>query len=264
MGGSFFFQGLVIAQGGMGDDNNIPLIYAAMWMPALAAVVVKLASERSLAGLGWRSGPARYLALAYIVPLIYAAMPFLAALAVGSGTPAFANWAMPDFGLPETAFAGLAVMLVIGVLFGLVTATGEEIGWRGFLVPLLAEKYGFWGVVIASWLIWTAYHLPVLILGGYAPQGAPIWYSIVCFAAMLLPVTAFMTLLRYRSASFWPAAIAHAAHNFFIQSLFAMAIVPSATTPWLIGEFGAFTAIAVLVVVSLVLCFHGLPAKRSP
>jgi uncharacterized protein len=42
-----------------------------MWTPGLAAIVTQFIFHRTLAGLGWRPGPWRYLAWATVLPLLY-------------------------------------------------------------------------------------------------------------------------------------------------------------------------------------------------
>jgi len=237
---------LLVRGGGMSGPQAMSLMLAIMWAPALAAVITRLIAARTLAGLGWAPGPPRYLLAGYAVPLLYGAIPFLIAAALGYGTLSLDNWseAAIEWGVPASPLFGFVMLATINVLFGLVTATGEEIGWRGFLVPALAKLRGFWGVVTIGWLIWLLYHLPLLILSDYNSGQTPVWVSLICFAALLYPVSAFMAWLRLRSDSFWPAALAHAAHNAFIQSVFASAMVPDGTTAWLVGEFGIITPLA--------------------
>jgi uncharacterized protein len=43
------------------------------------------------------------------------------------------------------------------MLSGVAAATGEEIGWRGFLVPELAKVLPFTGVALVSVLICAAW-----------------------------------------------------------------------------------------------------------
>lgn len=46
-------------------------VFTLMWSPALAAILTQLIATRSLRGLGWRFGQARWLGLGYILPLLY-------------------------------------------------------------------------------------------------------------------------------------------------------------------------------------------------
>lgn len=252
---------LLIRGGGMSGPQAMPLILAIMWAPALAAVVTRLIAARTPAGLGWMPGPPLYLLAGWAVPLVYAGLPFLIAAALGHGALSFDNWseAAVEWGVPRSPWLGFAMLATVNVLFGLVTATGEEIGWRGLLVPALARLRGFWGVVTISWLIWLLYHLPLLILSDYNSGQTPVWVSLACFAALLYPVSALMAWLRLKSGSFWPAALAHAAHNAFIQSVFASALAPDETTPWLVGEFGMITPLVAAALILPILYRWGVP-----
>ena len=53
--------------------------------------------------------------------------------------------------------------LVFTILL-MVMAFGEEYGWRGFLLPALAARYGQLRATIIVGLIWAMYHLPADIL----------------------------------------------------------------------------------------------------
>ncbi|MGI6036331.1 MAG: CPBP family intramembrane glutamic endopeptidase [Limnochordia bacterium] len=66
-----------------------------------------------------------------------------------------------DFSLP-TVISALFFTLIQG-------ATGEETGWRGYLLPAVVEKHGVVkGSLIVS-LIWSFWHTPIWFLGtGYS------------------------------------------------------------------------------------------------
>ena len=55
----------------------------------------------------------------------------------------------------------------------------------------------------------------------------------------------------------------HASHNLFIQSIFAKALIPNATTPWLVGEFGVITPVACVLVAAAYFWWTGL-AEANP
>jgi membrane protease YdiL (CAAX protease family) len=252
----------VMAQmGGLKGPAGPIFILGGMWLPGLAALATRLIATRSLRGMGWGAGPRRYYLPAYLLPLIYGGAPFVIAAAGGNGAWNPGAWAgiAAAHGLPASETLGLAVLLSVNVLGNLAGAVGEEIGWRGFLVPALAKSFGFWGVAAISWAIWYGFHLPVILAGGYRPADTPLWMSLLAFGAMLAPVSAMMAWLRLKSGSLWPAALAHAAHNAFILDLFGPAMIPGRLTPWLVAEFGAITPVAALAVVGLLLWTAGVP-----
>jgi uncharacterized protein len=46
-------------------------VFTLMYSPGLAAILTQLIATRSLRGLGWRLGSARWLGIAYILPVVY-------------------------------------------------------------------------------------------------------------------------------------------------------------------------------------------------
>jgi uncharacterized protein len=62
----------------------------------------------------------------------------------------------------------------ITVVRGCATVLGEEIGWRGFLVPELAKRHGFAVTAIISGLVWAVWHYPIFLLAnGYSGGDLP-------------------------------------------------------------------------------------------
>jgi uncharacterized protein len=138
----------------------------------------------------------------------------------------------------------------IGVIRDLPTVLGEEIGWRGFLVPELAKRHGFAATAIISGLIWAIWHYPILLLGDYHPN-TPVWYYLPLFT-LFVPIINFVwTWMRLKSGSIWPGVILHAAHNTFIQQFFDPLTADNSKTRYVAGEFGA-----VLGVVSVLMAIY--------
>ncbi len=255
------FNVLIIQGGGMANEATVKWIYAIMWAPGVAAILTALIGRRSLKGLGWLPWPPGQLLIGWGVPVAYAVLAILGAVALGAGVLNIAGWsdAASMMGLDVGPWVGLAAFAAFGTLTGLLSATGEELGWRGFLTPALGREMGFWKLNLISSVIWLAYHLPVLLFGGYSGEGTPIWFSLICFAAMIFIITPFFNAVRLRSNSFWPAALAHASHNLFIQAVMVAAFVPGDQAKWLTGEFGALTPVACLIVVGVYFLIAGVP-----
>ena len=58
---------------------------------------------------------------------------------------------------PGAVFATYAVIsLTVGFVPKTGRALGEEIGWRGFLVPELSKVTGFTGTALINGLMWSA------------------------------------------------------------------------------------------------------------
>src|SRR5690606_15530517 len=91
-----------------------------------------------------------------------------------------------------------------------LAAFGEEIGWRGFLVPAL-RRYGTWPALLISGAIWGLWHAPVILLG--YNFGRPDITGVLLMTGGCLAWGVLLGWLRLRSASLWPAVFAHGAMN---------------------------------------------------
>jgi membrane protease YdiL (CAAX protease family) len=147
---------------------------------------------------------------------------------------------------PSRFKVGIAAFLVLGALSSLTSATGEELGWRGFLVPTLARSMSFTRVSVISGAIWAVWHMPLIIFADYN-GGTPTWYSVLCFFVMVVSLGFVFAWIRLRSRSLWPAAILHATHNLFVQAFFDRVTVDTGPTRWLTSEFGAALAITTAI-----------------
>ena len=156
----------------------------------------------------------------------------------------------------------LALVPVAAVL-GVLPALGEEIGWRGWLLPKLMPL-GALPAILVSGVVWGTWHAPVLLLGYNYPD-APGWLGVLSMVGMCTVVGAVFGWLRLRSGSVWPAALAHSAFNATAGSflLFAMAGVPVDTTQATVLGWSGWI-VPLVVVVLLVATGRFAPvAERS-
>jgi membrane protease YdiL (CAAX protease family) len=139
------------------------------------------------------------------------------------------------------------VLLTVGLFDKFSRALGEEIGWRGLLVPELLKVTTFRRTAIISGLIWGAWHIPAMLYADYGAAGTPMGFQLVCFVANIIAFSFIYAWLRLRSGSVWPAAILHAAHNLIVQSILDQATVDRGAAAWLTTEFGLGLVLAGLV-----------------
>ena len=232
---SAVFWWLIIAAGTLGVHGGA-YVFALMWCPGVSALVTRLMFQRNLRGQGWGPGPLRWWAVAYLLPIAYAIVAYGVVWVTGLGA------------VDLSRFQGsAAVFLGAGMLQSLLSATGEELGWRGFLVPMLARRTTFARTGMISGAIWAAWHVPLIAFADYN-SGTPTWYAVLCFAVAVISIGVVLAWLRLRSNSVWPAAILHASHNLFVQGFFDRVTVDTGPTPWLTGEFGAALALTIALV----------------
>ncbi len=152
-----------------------------------------------------------------------------------------------DFGLaalpgPVACVAYLLLAMTAGFIAKAGRAMGEEIGWRGFLVPELFKVTGFTGVGLVSGAMWALWHFPLILFSDYN-AGTPAWFALGCFTVMITAVGFIAAWLRLRSGSVWPAVFFHGSHNMFIQMIFTPMTTNKGKTAYLIDEFGIGLAI---------------------
>jgi len=232
---SAVFWWLIVAAGGLGARGGL-YVFALMWSPGVSALVTRLLFQHNLRGEGWtwRRATTRWAVLGYLLPLGYATL--------GYGLVWLTRLGGVDLGRFHVS---IAYFLAYGSLASLLSATGEELGWRGFLVPTLARTMSFGRTAVISGAIWAAWHVPLIVFADYN-GGTPAWYSVLCFVVMVVSLGVPFAWLRLRSGSVWPAAILHASHNLFVQGFFDRVTVDTGPTRWLTGEFGAALALAIV------------------
>jgi uncharacterized protein len=216
-----------------------------MWCPGLAAMATVKFYDRSLSELGWKWPQAKYAAMSWYIPLVYATIAYAIVWASGLGgfpNYDFLNSAVDKMGLRiSPAASGVVYVLVVGTV-GMVRAMssglGEEIGWRGFLVPELYKNYGFTAASLISGAVWAVWHYPILIWGDYN-AGTPTWYGLTCFTVMVVASGFIFAWLRLKSGSLWTGAILHGSHNLYVQLIFTPLTRNTGKTAWFIDEFGA-------------------------
>lgn len=140
------------------------VIHTQMWAPALAAFTCCAVFRIPVKFLGFRWPGMRAIAWGYLLPVVYATTAYLFVWSTELASADFAGFLRSSQkSLHLGTGAGLlnaALIMTFGVLQSSVSAAGEEIGWRGFLVPVLAQRFNFTGIALASGLIWALWHFP--------------------------------------------------------------------------------------------------------
>ena len=156
-----------------------------------------------------------------------------------------AEFIVPDRLVDSSASLGIPLWLfmpltIIGPLFtlGLVLSLGEEIGWRGYLLPRL-EFLGVWAAVLLTGLAHAVFHLPFIFFTTLYHAEANKFVVVPMFVLSVTMVGMFLGYLRLRTGSVWPAVLAHSAHN-SIWAAFATFTAGSSplASEYLAGESG--------------------------
>ena len=238
----------------MAEARNLPLgaSIPIMLSPTIAAVITRLVQREGFADVSFKFGgrqtrSAIYLGLA--VPLLVGSIAY--SIAFLTGLVQFDPPSMPFIPPTTSPIVHLILMLALtatlGTLVLLPTAAGEEIGWRGYLLPRLIQANVPYPILLSG-LIWAVWHLIPVFTAGYA-AGPSLLLSAL---GLMIAIPAYGYLLawmRLDTGSIWPCIVAHAAWNATINGGFDLAAQGENARLWT-GESGLLV-VFILVVVTM-------------
>lgn len=217
-----------------------PLAGAMMFTPTLAVLVVvflmKAPRGERMRFLGmWPLRPTKRL-VSFAVAMNFAPVLIVAACI---GVSALFGWVQLDLAHfsgyrqtidaqleslgPETAEIAASSLPPVGALIGiqlavvmvggflnLFPALGEELGWRGWLLPML-RPLGVWPALLLTGAIWGLWHSPVILLGYNFNRTD--WSGVALMTVGCVLWGVFFGWLRLRTGSVWPAVLGHGSLN---------------------------------------------------
>ena len=115
---------------------------------------------------------------------------------------------------PFVAITYPLLAVVSGVVLSFA-ALGEELGWRGYMMPKLIELIGMPKAIITGGIIWGLWHAPLTCVGhnyGMDYPGFP-YVGIILMCLMCMALGTVLTYVTIKTGSIWPAAFMHAINN---------------------------------------------------
>ncbi len=226
-----------------------------MFVPAVSALVTSLFTKDKIRSYGWRIGKLRYHGYAYILPILvalvaYGTMGLIGAIDFYPDEVVNYKWArILGFETPAPIWIGMFSKAFLGFIMIFILATGEEIGWSGFLTPKLLKVTTIPTTALIVGVYWSLWHLPALIGGIYnSYYDAPLFLKVVGFTLVLIASALIKTVLIAKSGSLWVGSILHASHNVFLMGMAFDLTVKQGIAGYLVSETGLVTAFVYLVV----------------
>jgi len=184
--------------------SGAPLFYLAVWAPNIAALLV---TAVTLGGAGIKNLLARLIRVRVKAWVWAAALLFYPALmlvvewvglAFGDPLPGPDNWRALAMGLVSLP------LIALGPL-------GEELGWRGFLLPRLLDRIAPLPAALILGTIWMVWHIPAFFLSG-VPQ-SHMFFPIFAVGGIALNVFLTWLFLNARQSILIAGVIPHAIAN---------------------------------------------------
>lgn len=215
--------------------------------PALAAIIVASLAYgwqglRELFGrlLRWRVGIQWYL-VALFLPVLVSLLAISLNKWTGGASPDFSAAGFP-FGPADTPL--WQKLLILFLIFTLgFDGLGEEIGWRGFALPKLLERYSalFSSLILGA--LWAIWHFPYALTKGTFLSEVPLHWFLISLLALSVIYT---WIFNNTNGSLLLPLLFHAAGNITSNLL---PILPPAATDLRIYYFtiAINCAIAILI-----------------
>ena len=96
-----------------------------------------------------------------------------------------------------------------------ITCFGEEWGWRGYLLPKMAEKLPMIPMLLINGVIWGLWHAPITAIGHNYGVGYPLFpftgIAAMCFFCIVMGI--FLSYVTMKTKSCVPAILGHGAIN---------------------------------------------------
>jgi membrane protease YdiL (CAAX protease family) len=236
------------------------LIAAVMWVPAIATVItVKFITREGFAITRLHFGSWKpYLASGLIVPLCFAVIYgiswmlklghpdwhmkyFFEVMMPPEASGTFSSMPSPLLILPAIFIGSVLLVPFFNAILGL----GEELGWRGYLLPKLLPL-GKTKAYIIIGVVWGLWHLP-LILIGFTYPGQPL-LGVLLF---ILLTTAFGIYLNELTLHYNSSILAGWVHGVFNSQKLGMWAILFPTMNPIVGGYAGVAGIAVWLALGL-------------
>jgi membrane protease YdiL (CAAX protease family) len=213
---------LIIPLKGMvyGEQRSTLLLTGAMFAPAISSILVRLITKEGFKNMllkpNFKGNIKTYLLIFFGPSLLIIVSAILYFLLFPTHFDTGLTLLQGAEVTPSTILlVSLLQVILVGPVINIVPTMGEELGWRGYLLPKLRTLFSDRLSIIISGIIWGLWHAPVIIMGhnygteypGYPYVGILV---MVVFCVALGIIEGYFTI---KLNSVIPAAMIHSAMN---------------------------------------------------
>ena len=164
-----------------------PILLVSMAAAGLGAFVCGCFVFRDgFAGAGWAWGRFRHYLLAFALAALFWVFPSL----VEHYTSLY-TWK------PGVEAGAIAMAILSGSVLTIIPAFGEELAWRGYLLPRLVARKGVRGGLITMGFITWLWHLPFLVTTALQESTTPLASLALVLGVSLIPTVLHAVIFAY-------------------------------------------------------------------
>ncbi|MEA4926194.1 MAG: CPBP family intramembrane glutamic endopeptidase [Syntrophomonadaceae bacterium] len=208
-----------------GQGVSIFIVMAGMFVPALCNLLTRLITREGLGNMYLRpnfKGHRKQYLLVFFGPtallFLSAALYFL--IFPGTFDPELAflqETAAKTAGMTAYHLLLISILeiIIIGPVINIIPTLGEELGWRGYLLPKLRRLLSDRAALVVTGILWGLWHTPVIVMGhnyGTGYLGYP-WLGILAMIVFCVGLGVIEGYASIKLESVIPAAMIHSAVN---------------------------------------------------
>ena len=198
------------------------ILLVMMLLPAIASVITRMITKEGFAEAMIRlrfKGNVKWYIFSYFAPpfIAYFGAMIYFLIFTGSFSPLSSAFAEESgvASTPEyvrTLLVLIPLAIIVNPMMGIVQCFGEELGWRGYLLPKLGEIFSPLSASVITGAIWGLWHAPIIAMGYNYSTDHPIIgiFAMIILCTILGIISGYLT---YKVKSVWPAVLFHASIN---------------------------------------------------
>jgi membrane protease YdiL (CAAX protease family) len=210
-----------------GKGLSIVILAAAMFAPAISSLLTRLITKEGFRNMYLRphfKGHLKEYLLVFFGPTVLlflsGAVYFL--IFPGNFDPELttlkgltASGSTTGLSTSKLLLISVLQVAIIGPVVNIIPTMGEELGWRGYLLPKLREFFSDRAALVITGVIWGVWHIPVIVMGhnyGTDYFGYP-WLGILGMILFCVALGVIEGYVSIKLESAIPAAIIHSTIN---------------------------------------------------